>query len=81
MIRIMLHNDFEEDKLLSFKDSKRMVESYWEYCHGECCGCNVPHLQKETWFMECHDEHDDDETTCDTFEWVYYYEVFGMVIN
>ena len=58
MIRIILH-DLENDKVLSYKESKRMIESFWNYSHGECCGNNVSYDQKECWFCECHEEHDD----------------------
>lgn len=80
MIRIMLHND-NSDVLLSFKESKKMIVSYWEFCHGECCGNSVDYRTKEIWFMESHIEHQDNETVFDTVEWIDYIVVFGEVIQ
>lgn len=77
MIRIMLH-DLDKDHLLSYKESRRMVESYWSFCHKDCCGDDVEYDQKECWFCECHEEHDDNETVCDTVEWIVETYIFGI---
>jgi hypothetical protein len=70
MIKIILHDD-DKDRILSYRESKEMVESFWEFSHGECCGVNVPYDEKECWFCHSHIEHDDKETVCDTVEWIY----------
>ena len=78
MIKIMLHDDV--DIILSYKQSQRMVESFWEASHSECCGTDVPYDQKEIWFCECHEEHHNDEVYCDTTEWIWEPTFFGVVI-
>ncbi len=78
MIRIMLH-DLDRDRILSYRESQRMVESFWEFCHKDCCGINVEYRQKEIWFCECHEEHRDDECRIDSVEWIW--EVFFMGVK
>ena len=81
MIKIMLHDMVDDDRMLSYKESKKMIESYWEFCHGECCGTNVPYDQKEIWFCECHEEHHNDETVCDTVEWIWSWSFCGITME
>lgn len=77
--RIILH-EMEKDRILSLKESKRMIESFWEFCHKDCCGSNVSYHQKELWFCECHAEHDDNETSCDTVEWIWEITFMGVTL-
>jgi len=78
MIRIILHD--EGDKILSYKQSKRMVESFWKFSHGDCCGTDVPYDQKECWFCHSHEEHHSDETACDSVEWIWEVSFCGVVL-
>lgn len=74
---VMLHDE-DGDRILSPKQSQKMIESYWEHCHKECCGTDVDYHQKELWFCDCHYEHSDDETCCDTVEWIYEMTFMGV---
>ena len=79
MIRIVLHEP--EERILSIKESKAMVESYWHFCHGECCGTDVPYDMKEICFCHLHEEYDSESLTEGTVEWIWEVSFCGMVVN
>jgi len=64
MIRVVI-----DEKPQTLKETKRMVNSYWNETHGECCGNNVSYEWKERWFIENHEEHTNDEQVTDIYEW------------